>query len=169
MVELHKRLSSTAIKLSVYSSVLDFGLTMSVLLLQKNELPAGATNLLINIFDNAITYITLLIISLFAAAFILKHREKVIRISPTALLERQAKRQPVEKIKISAVPAELIEPDQRKAIIRIPAVLKQDDLSVERVVNSKNESFIRFNGMWYKSGEGRFERVTRPEYSPDDD
>ena len=88
MVELHKKLSSTAIRLSVYSSVLDFGLTMSVLLLQKNELPAGMTNLLISIFDNAITYVTLLIIGLFVAAFFLKHQEKVISISPAYALSR---------------------------------------------------------------------------------
>lgn len=162
MAELHKKLSNTAIKLSVYSSVLDFGLTISVLLLQKNDLPAGITNMLINLFDNAITYVTLLIVGLFGAAFVMKYKENVIKIYTSAIASQKPEK--ANKIVVFAAPAHIRTEDDRKAIMRVPQQLGNNDLAVQRVVNDKNESFIRFNGVWYKTGDGRFEKVARPEY-----
>ncbi|MCL5101234.1 MAG: hypothetical protein M1348_01320 [Candidatus Parvarchaeota archaeon] len=163
MAELHKKLSDTAIRLSVYSSVLDFGLTISVLLLQKNDLPAGVTGMLINMFDNAITYVTLLIVGLFGIAFVLKHKEHVVKIYNIAVTAPK-KQDRLRKITVSAASLIPHEDDDRKAIMRVPVQLKRDDLPVERIVNARNESFIRFNGVWYKADDGRFEKVTRPDY-----
>ncbi len=160
MAELHKHLSDTAIKLSVYSSILDFGLAMSVAFLQKNGGPFAS---LVNIFTIAITYITLLIVALFVAAFALKYRQNVVNIY-TAVLAGQAKPKTFSKVKIYAEPSIPSQEDDRKAVMRVPSDLRVNDLAVQHVVNSRNESFVKFNGVWYKSDKNKFEKVARPDY-----
>lgn len=162
MVELHKTLSETAIRLSVYSSVLDFGLMMSVLMFQRNFLPAGLTSSLIGLFDNAITYITVLIVGLFASAFILKHKEHVVKIYTNALYA--PKMDFSKKIKVLSYLENPAVDNDRSAILKVPLALKMDDLALQHVVNSNNESFVRFNGVWYKTDKNGFEKVARPEY-----
>ncbi len=158
MVELHKHLSDTAIKLSVYSSILDFGLALSVAFIPKG----GALGALVGIFTVAITYVTLVIIAMFFAAFVLKHKENVIKIYSFPL--RREKAVPAKRILVQASTHALSEADERKAVLKVPQQLKYNDLAVQHVINSKNESFVRFNGIWYKSANGKFEQVARPDY-----
>jgi hypothetical protein len=159
MTELHKHLSDTAIKLSVYSSVLDFGLAVSVAFLPKN----GSFGFLISIFTSAITYVTLAIIALFIAAFVLKYKEKVVKIYTNTLL-RQSKLNKWRKMTVYSAPNIPIQEDERKAVMRVPSNIRINDLAVQHVVNRKNESFIRFNGVWYKSDKNKFEKVSKPNY-----
>ena len=158
MAELHKHLSDTAIKLSVYSSVLDFGLALSVAFIPKG----GALGALVDVFTNAITYATLIIVAMFIIAFVLKHKENVIKIYSFPV--RSEKALPEKKISVRAAVHVLSDADERKAVLKVPQQLKYDDLTVQHVVNSKNESFVRFNGIWYKSYNGKFEQVARPDY-----
>ncbi len=160
MAILHKQISNTAIKLSVYSAVLDFGLTLSVILLNSKYLPIKVTAYLVNIFDNAIAYLSLIIIAMFGIAFILKHKEHIVNLYTNT----NYKPKNILKIKVYAYP-KVISTAQLQATIQQKHVPKDDDYTVQRVVNSRNESFIRFNGNWYKSNNDRFDRVFRPDYS----
>lgn len=165
MKALHKTLSETAIRLSVYSTIFDFGLMLSVVLLQRKVFPIGLSSLFIGVFDDAITYLTLAIACLFAAAYVLKHKENVVKIY-TNIKELKQETYPVkyQKMTIKTTPNRLMEEPQ-KAVMRIPASLSNnDDDFVQRVTNSRNESFIRLNGIWYKSERGKFERIAKPEY-----
>ncbi len=160
MATLHKKLSSTAIKLSVYSALLDFGLTLSVLLLNSKYLPAGITGFLVNIFDNAITYLSLVIIAFFAAAFLLKYKERVVNV----YLKGSNSQVKIKKIVVYKTTNAITEKQGHTAIIP-KAASPEANAIAQRFVNRKNESFIRFNGNWYKSENERFEKVSRPDYS----
>lgn len=160
MAKLHKHLSDTAIRLSVYSSVLDFGLAISVAFIPRN----GPLGFLTGTFTNALTYLTLAIIALFSTAFVLKHRERIVNIPYTRLFSKPEKPGLPGKIKIYAKPHIPTHVDERKAVMKVPSQVMINDLAVQHVTNQRNESFIKYNGVWYKAGENRFEQVARPEY-----
>ena len=116
----------------------------------------GAPGALVDVFTTAITYVTLIIVAMFITAFVLKHKENVIKIYSFPV--RREKALPEKKISVRATVHALSDADERKAVLKVPQQLKYDDLTVQHVVNSKNESFVRFNGIWYKSYNGKFER-----------
>lgn len=154
----HSILSSTAIRLSVYSSFLDFGLTISVFLLQRHLLPLSTSSFLLSIFDDAIAYLTFAIITLFSAAIILRLKERIITIK-TPSIQTPKK---MQKITVSLSHENTILSNSNKGIIK--AAVPNQSYTVERVINHKNQDFIHFNGVWYKVAKDRFDKVPRPDY-----
>ncbi|MCL4399324.1 hypothetical protein M1293_02345 [Candidatus Parvarchaeota archaeon] len=162
MEEWHKRLSNIAIKLSVYSSFLDFGLTVSVLLLQRKDIPFVASSILVSIFDNAIAYLTVVIIAFFSAALVLKHRSKIIKIYVSKKKNVNVPKHDSIKVYMSSNNAP---PAPKQLIVKQAGyILQRDSPLAQRVVNKRKDSFIKFNGIWYKASENKFDRVPRPEY-----
>ena len=155
----HSVLSSTAVKLSVYSSFLDFGLALSVFFLQRRLLPVAMTSFLLNLFDTAIAYLTFAIIGLFLAAMVLRLRERVITIT---LHKHKAEQINIKRIKIS-LPIETFNDDKVKtAILKVrPEDTNQE---IQRVVAKNKQDFIKFNGVWYKVAKDKFDKVARPDY-----
>ncbi|MGC8533374.1 MAG: hypothetical protein ACP5MV_01955 [Candidatus Parvarchaeum sp.] len=155
----HSVLSSTAVRLSVYSSFLDFGLAISVFFLQRKLLPVAMTSFLLNLFDTAIAYLTFAIIGLFLAAMALRFRERVITITPHVYKPEKIN---VRKVKIS-LPKEGFNEDKGKT-----AVLKlrpdSQNQEIQRIVTRNKQDFIKFNGIWYKVAKDKFDKVARPDY-----
>ena len=149
----HSVLSSTAVKLSVYSSFLDFGLAISVFFLQRKLLPFAMTTFLLNLFDTAIAYLTFAIIGLFLAAMILRLRERIVTITP------HANKKPViiRKIKIS-LPKENFNDSKPKTVL---LKVRPEDINqeIQRVVAKNKQNFIKFNGVWYKVAKDKFDQV----------
>ncbi len=156
----HSVLSSTAVKLSVYSSFLDFGLALSVLLLQKKLLPAAETGFLLNLFDTAITYLTFAIVGLFLAAMILRLKERIITITPHKVDTKVVN---IKKLKVYTPSKDFKSENNKTAILRINPI-DASNLEVQRVVNENKQNFIKFNGIWYRVNNEKFEKVARPEY-----
>ncbi|MCL4376111.1 hypothetical protein M1558_01305 [Candidatus Parvarchaeota archaeon] len=155
----HSVLSSTAVKLSVYSSFLDFGLAISVFFLQRKLLPVAMTSFLLNLFDTAIAYLTFAIIGLFLAAMALRFRERVITITPHMHKSDQIS---VRKVKIS-LPKETF--NENKATTAILKVRPEDtNQDIQRIVTKNKQNFIKFNGVWYKVAKDKFDKVARPDY-----
>jgi hypothetical protein len=119
--KVHSILSSTAVKLSVYSSFLDFGLTISVFLLQRKILPIAMSSFLLNLFDDAIAYLTFAIIFLFLAAVILRLKEQVIVISPKS---NYTEHKQTKKLVVSIPQKSLREESIKTGIIKINTKLK---------------------------------------------
>ncbi|MCL4373057.1 hypothetical protein M1384_03270 [Candidatus Parvarchaeota archaeon] len=155
----HSVLSSTAVKLSVYSSFLDFGLAISVFFLQRKLLPFAMTSFLLNLFDTAIAYLTFAIIGLFLAAMALKFRERIITITPHAY---KAQNINVRKVKVSLPKENFNENRAKTAILKVkPEAANQQ---IQRVVTKNKQDFIKFNGVWYKVAKDKFDKVARPDY-----
>ncbi|MCL4376737.1 hypothetical protein M1558_04585 [Candidatus Parvarchaeota archaeon] len=155
----HSVLSSTAVKLSVYSSFLDFGLAISVFFLQRKLLPVTITSFLLNLFDTAIAYLTFAIIGLFLAAMALRFRERVITITPHTYKAQQVN---VRKLKIS-LPKETFNEDRvRTAILKVRP--EDANQQIQRIVTKNKQDFIKFNGIWYKVAKDKFDKVARPDY-----
>ncbi len=163
-MEVHKRLYDTAVKLSVYSSFLDFGLAVSVVALQKNFLSFLPVAALINFFDMAITYLTFAIIILFSMSLAIKYKNKIVDINT---LPR--KHSSLEGVKTRRVTVSISRPpewaNQQTAKVPgtfIPRETKKE--AFERFVNSKKETFLKINGTWYKTSKDSFKEVSRPDY-----
>jgi hypothetical protein len=155
----HSVLSSTAVKLSVYSSFLDFGLAISVFFLQRKLLPIAMTSFLLNLFDTAIAYLTFAIIGLFLAAMALKFKERVITIRPH---KEHAQQVAIRKIKIS-LPKEKFNDDKpRTAVLKVRPGDSNEE--IQRIVSKGKQDFIKFNGIWYKVAKDKFDQVSRPDY-----
>lgn len=155
----HSVLSSTAVKLSIYSSFLDFGLAISVFFLQRKLLPVAMTSFLLNLFDTAIAYLTFAIIGLFLAAAALRFRERVITITP---LMHKAEKINIRKVKISLPKETFNDKKVKMAVLKVrPADLDQE---IQRVVTKNKQNFIKFNGVWYKVANDKFDKVARPDY-----
>lgn len=166
MKELHKNLYDIAVKLSIYSSILDFGLAMSTTLLGQGFLPAKTSSFLLIAFDDAITYVTFAIIGLFSTALFLKHKSRIINISVGELLQTKKKSISAPVIKVYEQPHET--KAEVKISIKSPENFVKKSVEPEgqllSIKNSKNESFLKINGVWYKAGSSRFERVSSPDY-----
>jgi hypothetical protein len=158
--KLHSILSSTAVRLSVYSAFLDFGLTLSVFILQSHLLPATLSKSLLTLFDTAIEYLTFAIISLFISAMVLRARDRIVTIRPNKTTV-QVKDLP--KLKVSLGQENLLAKSAKQGVIKVDSLDKL--YNVERVVNSKAQNFIRFNGVWYKVTKDKFDKVAKPDYS----
>ncbi len=166
MQELHKNLYNVAVKLSIYSSILDFGLAMSTALLGQGYLPGKTSAFLITGFDYAITYVTFAILGLFTVALFLKHKSTIINIPVVEILQAKKKSVKTPIIRV------LEQPQEKKAEVKIyikspENLVKRTPESEEQLLsikNSKNESFLKINGVWYKAGSSRFERVPLPDY-----
>lgn len=156
----HSVLSSTAVRLSVYSSFLDFGLAVSVFFLQRKLLPAAQTAFLLNLFDTAIAYLTFAIIGLFAAAMVLRLREAVVIINATPDPVRKTG---VKRIVVSVPPKNFKEENQKTGVLRVNAD-KFNHPEIQRVVTRNKQDFIKFNGIWYKVTKESFDKVPRPDY-----
>ncbi len=162
MVKLHKKLSSTAVRLSVYSALLDFGLTVSVLM--KNKfLPAFLSNL----FADAIAYLTVAIIVLFLLSFFLRSKEKIVNVYTTSTAKTNLP--PHQTIPVSILERRHDEKPAIEAVVKVvPNTATSSDFEVQRFVNSKRQSFVKFNGLWYKyvrdQGSTNLERVRAPDY-----
>ncbi len=155
----HSVLSSTAVRLSVYSSFLDFGLAVSVFFLQRKLLPVAMTSFLLNLFDTAIAYLTFAIIGLFLAAMALRFKERVITITPHMHKSEQIT---VRKIKISLPKETFNENKVKTAVLRVrPEDAAQE---IQRIVNKNKQDFIKFNGVWYRVAKDKFDKVARPDY-----
>ena len=164
-MEIHKRLYDTAVKLSVYSSFLDFGLAISVVALQKNLIPFLPVPMLLNFFDTAIAYLTFTIISLFSLSLLLKYKNRIITITPLSSTESSKNTTAVRKIQVSIVPDEV---EAYMPTAKVPAGLIGKETkkeAFERFVNSKTETFLRINGVWYKASKDAFSAVSRPDYN----
>jgi hypothetical protein len=154
----HSVLSSTAVRLSVYSSFLDFGLAISVFFLQRKLLPVAMTSFLLNLFDTAIAYLTFAIIGLFLAAMVLKFRERVIMVTP----HNNKAQINVRKVKVSFPKETFNENKAKTAVLKIrPEDAAQE---IQRIVSKNKQEFIKFNGVWYKVAKDKFDKVTRPDY-----
>lgn len=155
----HSVLSSTAVKLSVYSSFLDFGLAISVFFLQRKLLPIAMTSFLLNLFDTAIAYLTFAIIGLFLAAMALKFKERIVTIKPSNKNLQQAS---IRKVKISLSKESFNDNRPKAAVLKV--VSGHPNNEIERVVSKNKEDFIKFNGVWYRVAKDKFDQVTRPDY-----
>ena len=154
----HSVLSSTAVRLSVYSSFLDFGLTASVFLLQRNMLPIAVSSFLLKLFDYAIAYLTVAIIVLFSAAIVLKFKERVVTIKAPV----SQRRKEITKLKVFAQHDNLLSKNIKQGVVKVNNPSR--DYTVERIVNRNNQNFIRFNGVWYEVTKDKFDKVLRPDY-----
>lgn len=164
-MEIHKRLYNTAVKLSVYSSFLDFGLAISVVALQKNFMPFLPVPMLLNFFDTAIAYLTFTIISLFSLSLLLKYKNRIITITPLSSTESGKNTTAARKIQVAVV-SNGVKADMPTA--RVPASFVEKETkkeAFERFVNSKTETFLRINGVWYKASKDAFSAVSRPDYN----
>ncbi len=161
MVKLHKHLFSTAVKLSVFSAFLDLGLTLSILF-KGSFLPA----VLSNFFEEAITGLTVAIIALFVLSFFLKSHERIVNIYVN---KQQSRVMDVPKVAVT-LSGKGLEKPVVKAVIKGQkfSVANPDDMYIQRFVNSKKQSFMKVNGLWYKyvnnSKGPEMERVRIPEY-----
>ncbi len=164
MGEMHKRFYDAAVKLSIYSSILDFGLMLSVLGFQKNYLPAAEGGFFINLFDQAIAYVTLTIMALFVAALALKYKGDVVKIYTRGSEKTPHKNAGIPKMMVYQIVNAKVDPETHTTI-KLPPHLAHEELEIQRVVNSKSESFIKLNGIWYKYVNGRFEQTARPDYA----
>ena len=154
----HSVLSSTAVRLSVYSSFLDFGLAISVFFLQRKLLPVAMTSFLLNLFDTAIAYLTFAIIGLFLVAMALRFRERIITITPRYRMQNIN----IRKVKIS-LPRETFNENNVKTAV-LKARPEDANQRIQRVVTKNKQDFIRFNGVWYKVAKDKFDKVARPDY-----
>ena len=154
----HSFLSSTAVKLSVYSSFLDFGLAISVFFLQRKLLPVAMASFLLNLFDTAIAYLTFSIIILFSAAMIIRFKDRIVNVK-SSTNEKSTK---VYKVVVSLARENPMVKAYNKGVIKGNSGIMPD--SVQRVVNKNNQNFIKFNGIWYKVDKDKFDKVARPEY-----
>ena len=155
--EFHSILYSTAVRLSVYSSFLDFGLTISVFFLQRKVLPIAISSFLLSLFDDAIAYLTFSIIILFSAAMIIRFKDRIVNVK-SSTNEKSTK---VYKVVVSLARENPMVKTYNKGVIRNSGIMPD---SVQRVVNKNNQNFIKFNGIWYKVDKDKFDKVARPEY-----
>lgn len=156
----HERLYKTAIKLSVYSSVLDFGLMLSVFLINSKVLPYTFSSFLMGMFSTAISYITAAIIALFSLSFVLRMKQKIVVIKTQP---KETQHTEYKRIKVIATAPETTKP----VVVRMSAPVANSASTpapaIQRVVNN-GKSFVNFNGVWYAAGRDRFERVKSPTY-----
>ncbi|MCW1301949.1 MAG: hypothetical protein OH316_02340 [Candidatus Parvarchaeota archaeon] len=165
MGEIHKRLHDLAIKLSVYSSILDFGLMLSVLLVGYKVFPEQISSMLLSIFTRAITYITLTTITFFLLAFVIKNRSMIINIRTTprrtvfSLLNRGQFTPPVvRKVKVYTVGDKVADTAQP---VRLSNVNPPREAKVN-YVRDDGKLFVNLNGVWLAAGKDRFLKVKRP-------
>lgn len=172
MGEIHKRFHDLAIRLSIYSSILDFGLMLSALLVGYRIFPKQFSSTLLFIFTNAIAYITLAIVVFFLLAFIMKNRARVVNIKITSyrpvfpLLNRGHFTPPsVRKVKVYTVDSWTGSAAQPAESVKIsyPSVLKRGRIDY---MKNNGEVFVNLNGTWLAAGKDRFLKVKRPYLRP---
>ncbi|MGC8516694.1 MAG: hypothetical protein ACP5MT_02255 [Candidatus Acidifodinimicrobium sp.] len=164
MDEMHKRLYDIAIKLSVYSSILDFGLMLSTLLLGYKILPKALSYTLLLVFTNAITYLTLAILALFSLAYIIKYRSKIININASTrkpivpfFSRRNLAAAPIRKVKVYTLQGI----GAKSSPVKIMNVPKPSEDKIQYVKN-KDALFVNLNGAWLAADRDKFLRVKKP-------
>ncbi|MBE5727990.1 hypothetical protein IHE51_01990 [Candidatus Parvarchaeota archaeon] len=165
MVEIHKKLHDIAIKLSVYSSILDFGLMLSAILVGYKVFPKQLSYTLLFVFTNAITYVTLMIVAFFLLAFVIKYRSKIINIDITTRKQilpafSRGKFAPIQvrKVKVYTVQNVVSSNSQPAKVMNVPSAA---DNKIQYVKN-KDELFVNLNGTWLAAERDKFLKVKKP-------
>ncbi len=153
----HEHLYKAAIRLSVYSSILDFGLMLSVFLINSKLLPYTFSSFLMGAFSTGISYITAIIIGLFSVSFVLRTKQKIITIKAVPV-EKKMSENPKIKVIISGEQREI-----KPAVVKVKEEERSQLPFVQRVSNGER-SFLRINGLWYSAEKDRLERVKTPVY-----
>ncbi len=152
----HEHLYKIAIKLSIYSSILDFGLMLSVFLLNSKIVPYSLSSFMTSTFSIGISYLTATIILLFSLSFLLRFKQKFVTID---IKDTKPKYTPI-KVKVSIADEPKKEPS--KVYIKQNVGINTNDEPIIQRVSNDNKSFVKVNGVWYLAGKDKFERIKLP-------